>query len=317
MTNAMDASRSKPGFVFAHSYWDAVPVLMGLTQFALQIGFFLIFPYLSWPVAIMFGLFYAYTIGWSIESVSHNFTHNPYFKSWVLNRLFSLVQSLAIGMSQQFYKAVHWRHHLGNSDRPNEHGETNDWYSIYTHGMNGEPENVWRYALHGVLRGDDAKVYAEMGRNGRENDVYWAKFEYVAFISWWVLGFIFNWQFMLLFLPCWYLGHVISNLVGYYEHYRANPDEPIAWGVSTYARFYNLLWLNNGYHAEHHYRPRTHWREMPKLRARILDKQKEKGVHVISMAHYLGFLQPDRHSLALDDGSGHEYGQSNRHEVRG
>jgi fatty acid desaturase len=311
------ARREKPRYLFAFSYWDAIPVLMGIGHLAFQIAFIFTFPYMSWPVAIACGLFYSYLIGWNIDSVSHNFTHNPYFKSWILNRAFSLIESLAIGFSQQMYKTVHWRHHLGNSDRPNEKGETYDWYSIYTHGKDGKPENVWRYAFLGVFRGDDAKIFAEMGRNNRTNDVYWAKFESVAFVSWWVLGFIINWQFMLLFLPCWYLGLVISNLVGYYEHLHANPDEPVAWGVSTYAKLYNLFWLNNGYHAEHHYRPRTHWRDMPALRERILDKQKEKGTHVISMAHYLGFLQPDRDSYALGGSPDPEHREPDRHEVRG
>jgi hypothetical protein len=40
-----------------------------------------------------------------------------------------------------------------------------------------------------------------------------------------------NWRFMLFFLPFWYLGHCFSYLNGYYRHYGANPDKPIAWSV--------------------------------------------------------------------------------------
>ena len=58
------------------------------------------------------------------------------------------------------------------------------------------------------------------------------------------------------FLPFWYLGHCFSYLNGYYRHYGANPDKPIAWGVSSYGKIYNWLFFYNGYHAEHHFRPK-------------------------------------------------------------
>ncbi|WP_309606080.1 fatty acid desaturase, partial [Phenylobacterium sp.] len=59
---------------------------------------------------------------------------------------------------------------------------------------------------------------------------------------------------------------------------------------------YNLVFLNNGYHAEHHYRPKQHWTRMPALRAEILPEQRAAGVRVIWPAHFLGFLdrQPIR-----------------------
>jgi hypothetical protein len=63
--------------------------------------------------------------------------------------------------------------------------------------------------------------------------------------------------------------------------------------VSTYHRLYNLIWFNNGYHAEHHYRPRTHWTKMRALHAQIETQQHEEGVRVIRPPHALGFLDPN------------------------
>jgi fatty acid desaturase len=91
--------------------------------------------------------------------------------------------------------------------------------------------------------------------------------------------------------PFNYLGHSLSALNGYYEHYRGNPDEPMAWGVSSYNWLYNLLWMNNGYHAEHHYRPGQHWTKMKELHGLIAARQKAKGVHVMRLPHALGFLE--------------------------
>ena len=71
-----------------------------------------------------------------------------------------------------------------------------------------------------------------------------------------------------------------------------SPASPIAWGVSSYHRLYNLVWFNNGYHAEHHYRPRVHWTEMKQLREQIKSEQEIAGTRVIVPPHALGFLDP-------------------------
>ena len=65
---------------------------------------------------------------------------------------------------------------------------------------------------------------------------------------------------------------------------------PIAWGVSSYNRLYNWLWFGNGYHAEHHYRPRTHWTKMRQFHEQIKEEQVKAGVHTINTCHALGFM---------------------------
>ena len=288
--NSTQFKTHKPEYLLEHSWWDIIPVIMGVAHLALQISLLVLFPLLSWWLLIPLGLFYSYCIAWNIESVAHNFTHNNYFKAHWLNRAFSLVESLAIGFSQQFYKTVHRRHHIGNSDLPDDKGNTRDWFSIYKFGKEGRPEPILRYALLGPFRGPQADVYAEMAKGGRIADVRWAKFEDYAHYAWFALGFLLNWKFMLYFLPLYYLGHVFSMFVGYYEHYQANPDLPIAWGVSTYGWAYNFFWMNNGYHAEHHYRPRIHWTHMKKIREALRDHENVRAIHVIRHSHLLGFL---------------------------
>ena len=89
-----------------------------------------------------------------------------------------------------------------------------------------------------------------------------------------------------------YFGHCLSYLNGFYRHYGGNPDKPIAWGVSTYDKFYNWTWFYNGYHAEHHFRPKAHWTRMEALHEQIRDLQEREGVRVITPPHVLGFLDP-------------------------
>jgi len=63
--------------------------------------------------------------------------------------------------------------------------------------------------------------------------------------------------------------------------------------VSSYGKIYNWLFFYNGYHAEHHFRPKVHWTKMEKFREQVGELQKQEGTRVIKHAHMLGFLDPD------------------------
>ncbi len=281
---------------FAHSYWDALPVLCGLGHLAGVGAFFWFFDALPWWGVALCGALFALSISWNINGISHNFLHNPYFQSTLLNRLFSLVESLACGFSQTFYRTVHLHHHMGNADRPDHHGRTIDPLSIYKHGHHGLPESVWSYTFLSFFRDDPVAIYRAVRQKSRFNAA-WGVFEIAAFLSFYTAMGIADWRFIVCFLPCWYLGHCLSYLNGYFEHYAGNPDKPIAWGVSTYHRLYNLTWFNNGYHAEHHYRPRVHWTRMEALRREIEREQIAEGTRIIRPPHAVGFLDPTLPSM--------------------
>jgi fatty acid desaturase len=125
------------------------------------------------------------------------------------------------------------------------------------------------------------------------SEAWWGIVEIVAFISLYIVLGILNWHFIVYFLPFYYFGHCLSYLNGYYLHYGGNPHVPLAWGVSSYHKLYNWLWFNNGYHAEHHYRPRVHWTRMKQLHEQIKIDQEKAGVRVIEPPHALGFLDPN------------------------
>jgi fatty acid desaturase len=190
------------------------------------------------------------------------------------------------------------QHHKGNADRPDESGETIDWISIYKHGHDGEAENPWGYVFLSFFRDNPAAIKRELAKRGK-TELRWGNIELAVFIAMLLtmaiivptnpIHFI-NWRYMAFFLPFFYLGHCFSYLNGYFRHYGGNPDKPIAWGVSNYGRIYNWLFFYNGYHAEHHFRPKVHWTKMEEYRRSIEEMQKREGVRTISHAHMLGFL---------------------------
>jgi hypothetical protein len=62
--------------------------------------------------------------------------------------------------------------------------------------------------------------------------------------------------FLLTYLPGYAGGLLLCWIHGYYEH--ANGT------TSHYGRLYNFLFLNDGYHIEHHERPAEHWTRLPR-----------------------------------------------------
>jgi fatty acid desaturase len=288
----------KKSGLFRYSNWDVVPVLFSVIHLMYLVSMLVTFHFvhLKWqikvPLMAAMGIVYSFSISWNINGISHNFIHNRYFNSPLLNRLFSLLESADCLFSQVLYDYVHRRHHMGNSDKPGEDGDTLDWLSIYRHGHDGHAENVWKYTFFSFFRDDPKAVYREI-KKGNPNEARWGLVE-VALTGTLMVGVaIFDWKFMVYFVPFWYFGHCLSYLNGYFEHFGGNPDVPMAWGVSSYHKLYNFVWFNNGYHAEHHFRPRAHWTRMKVLKQDIEQQQREVGVRVIKPPHVFGFADPD------------------------
>ena len=296
MTNADAIRVDRPATnskVFAHTRWDIVPTLAGLFHLAYFFALFLLYPHTPLWIMLLLGFVYALMINANINGVGHNFIHNPFFRSVLANRLFSLVNSVACCFSQTYYDVVHMQHHKGNADRPDGQGETVDWISIYKHGHDGEAENPWGYVFLSFFRDNPAAIRKELRKRGSV-ELMWGNIELAAFATVLFIMFLLNWRYIVFyFLPFFYLGHCFSYLNGYFRHYGGDPDKPIAWGVSSYGKIYNWIFFYNGYHAEHHFRPKVHWTKMEKFHQSIADLQKEEGVRVINHAHMLGFLDPN------------------------
>jgi fatty acid desaturase len=168
--------------VFAHTPWDAIPVAAALLHCAYFFGMFYLFPRVPLWVMFILGFVYSVSISWNINGVSHNFIHNPYFRSPLLNRLFSIMESITVGFSQIFYECIHMQHHKGNADRPDETGETVDWISIYKHGHDGEAEHPFKYTFFSFFREDPKTVFKELKRKD-PREAFWGVFELASFVT--------------------------------------------------------------------------------------------------------------------------------------
>src|SRR5438552_1645741 len=65
--------------VFAHTRWDAIPVLASLFHLAYFLGLFFLYPHMPLWVMLILGLVYSLMVNANINGVGHNFIHNRAF----------------------------------------------------------------------------------------------------------------------------------------------------------------------------------------------------------------------------------------------
>ena len=119
-------------------------------------------------------------------------------------------------------------------------------FGLYLSGLLGIPQAFWRdrhLAHHAgipprVRR--SAELFAQLG----------------LVLGLWVAFAILSSRFFWgRYLPGYLFGLLLCQLHGYYEHARGT--------TSYYGKLYNALFLNDGYHGEHHANPAIHWTSLP------------------------------------------------------
>jgi fatty acid desaturase len=277
--------------VFRYTNYDAIPALCALANFGLILGTFLYFDSLPlWALALSFcGIIFCYC--WNVQSISHNFIHNPFFNNEWVNRAFSVLESLAIGVPQTIYYHYHMNHHWGDNDAPGADGTTRDWGSTYRHGCDGRPEPFWSYCLIGFFRFELGPCFRMIARFGRKH-VILVSVEALALGLFWLGTLYLNWRFFVFFyLPSYYLGWVLVYAHTYMLHYGAAPGNYYANSVSSYHRVYNWVFFYNGYHQEHHWDPKAHWTRMKEVRQEILPHMEANGTRVLRGPHITALFE--------------------------
>ena len=216
------------------------------------------------------------------KCVSHNFIHNPFFEKDSSNQYFSYFLSLGLGMPQTLVKLFHENHHRYNSDMQDLYNHrTKDWSSLYRYSdIPKQPENFWSYTFKGIFRLDLKKIIRLAEEQGLKKQ---AQKEFAVIGAMAFLFLVFNFYgFIFFFLPAWFLGQCAFFAQSYMEHFRAVPGNRLTDSVSCYSSLYNLIWFNNGYHQEHHYKPTVHWTDIKRVRDEMLpinERMVVKGSH--------------------------------------
>jgi fatty acid desaturase len=284
-------SAARPPRFFRSTPYDAIPALCVVGIVALIVGTLAAFRHLPLWVLVPAFVAVAWSYCWNMQCLSHNFIHNPFFCSRWLNRAFSVLETLALGVPHVFYHHYHLNHHFGDNDRKGADGLTRDWSSIYRHGSDPSPEPFWRYVLLSFWRVEVGPLLRVVRRHGAK-EVAQVCVESVVLAAFWGAMLYYDWRFFAFFyLPSYYLGWMLSYAEGYFEHYGAKPGNDLANSVSSYHRLYNLLWFNNGYHQEHHWDPKMHWTKMPRLHEEIKDQMAANDTRTLAWPHFFCFVE--------------------------
>jgi hypothetical protein len=170
----------------------------------------------------------ALAVWWQSNTVAHIHLHTPVFRARAHNRGFSLALTLLTGVPQTLWRARHLAHHRGET--PSVHPGVHPGLGVHS-GL-------------GVRSGLS-------GAQGR--------LELGLLAHLWLLLAVLAPGFLLgVYLPGLLLGLGLCALQGRGEHLGPTPE-----GINHEGRLYNLLWLNDGYHAEHHRWPGLHWSALP------------------------------------------------------
>jgi fatty acid desaturase len=274
--------------LFAHTWMDGILVVLALIQIALLavgVATATTLP-LGWAVTL--GLALVFLMCTNYQCVAHNALHNPFFSSDRLNRIFSIVNTLCIGVPQSLYRVHHLHHHKYNNDAKDRvTGTTKDVTSTYRYGRDDSEEPIVTYAAIGFFRSSFRHMWDQAKSKGLLGLVFAESIALAAFV---VLLAAIDWRgFLFFYAPVWYLGQMAAMAENYLEHHGAIPGDRRTDSVSAYGRLYNLIWFNNGYHQEHHWRPQVHWTKVPELRDQL---PPETARRVLRTAHWFNFFVP-------------------------
>src|SRR5262249_8302728 len=213
----------------------------------------------------------------------------PFFANDWMNRAYSVMETLVLGVPHVLYHHYHMNHHWGDNDAKDKQGNTKDWSSIYRHSRNGQPEPFWRYVFLSFFRVEVMPVFRVAARHRHLTQV---AIETLALGAFWVAMALVNWRYLVCFyMPSYYLGWALSYAEGYLEHYGCQPGNQYANSVSSYNRLYNFLWFNNGYHQEHHWDPKTHWTRMRQLHEQLKPELEANGTRILRGPHLTALFE--------------------------
>jgi fatty acid desaturase len=268
------------------------------------------------------GLFAALALAicYGILVIGHLFTHYPWFQLYGMNSIAGVLVSLNMGQSAQAYTLTHERnHHRYNNDRQGQDGITLDTSSTFRGAPDGDHVGLFRYAFGGAILTliSEAKTRVAVFRlwrvgaresnlldlcvrhpERRARELRQIQIERAALAFALLLALALSPGWLLTtYIPALFFALALVNVQNYYEHFGARPEDRYANSISYYGWLYNLLTFNDGYHQEHHLRPRSHWSELKTVRRHYAHRFAGRTRIVSPVPAILGFLHLRRARL--------------------
>ena len=298
-------TRDREKIIFAVSYLDIIQALITLSTIGFAILTMVSFEQIGIIPILFFSIMQICLNVTQYDIVMHNFIHTPFFKRRNLNRFYEVLCSISAVQSFTASKIQHMAHHKYANDIVDfTSGQTKDPTSTYRHGVCGKHESFLSYSLLSPLREliEAREYFGRMQVRGRISVEIGAIFLYLGLMA------LYNWRYFLFFVLIIYVSQILICAQNYCEHFGAMPGNRMADSVSCYGRLYNIIWFNNGYHQEHHYRPGVHWTRLKSLREQMLSEDSRR---VVEHAHIFNLPIFKHASLTPEN-----YGQRGRASLK-
>jgi fatty acid desaturase len=205
-----------------------------------------------------------------VTIIQHNHAHLRIFYSRFLNESLGRLCSLSNGVLAEFYEL----HHVKNHHPFNQRfvGDKQDWSSLYAFKGTRFPDQpvgqVYYILTFPVIALSNCLI--EMARSPGTSIFrrFWISLALaVPIVSW--LMWMGAWQFFLFFIIPWTVIAFGLGYNNYDTHNGCKYEHPWDTAVDDLAFPFRFLGYNQGYHLEHHLKPRLHWSLLPSFHETI------------------------------------------------
>jgi len=93
---------------------------------------------------------------------------------------------------------------------------------------------------------------------------------------------------LFVYMPVSFVAYVVYAWSDLADHLMCDLRYDEVSSTSSYNRWYNLILLNGGYHAEHHWRDGIHWTRIPQVRDELVDESQRRVVNFTLLNPLLG-----------------------------
>ncbi len=290
--------------IFRNSAWDLCLVAVIPVQIAIFVCYALFYEQLAWwVICILFPLHFLLSLQGT--AANHNHYHTPVFFSKKINGLLRIGYS-AIGSPKTSLNIGHGIHHSAKESF-NEASVMDVMglsqplhiqivgffrYYLYSLGMQyfmflvllriWDVEKLVKFAMR-----DQVEMGTKFFRALKKpENMRAAQLDVLAWFSFRILLISISWEFFFFyFVPANFIIDTFRQNENFVQHWGAtDPNDNTRDSVSCYGRFYNYVAFNLGYHQEHHYRPATHWLNLPALTAELpSDRRVVPFIHYVNM----------------------------------
>lgn len=214
-----------------------------------------------------------------VSIIQHNHAHLGIFYSRILNGFLGRLCSFSNGVLPEFYELHHVRNHHPYNQQFT--GEKRDWSSLYAFKGANFPDKPVGQLYYVLTFPFIALAHCVIEIAHSPGTLIFRRFLITMALAIPVISLLIwidAWQFFLFFVLPWTVIAFGLGYNNYGTHYGCRYQHRFDMAVDDLAFPFRFLGYNQGYHLEHHLKPKLHWSLLPELHESIKEKIPSQNV---------------------------------------